>query len=312
MLKVLIAFLLVLSSTQIFSSESSIMTEEVENMSEEEREVIQSLSEMLSDLSDEEREKTIAFFSLDWKDTGTYKLKQSNSTISLPEGYKLLIGEEAKKGRKLTCGDLDNPNLEAAVYDADFENVILFENSHEGYVSIDDWGDIDSKSLLESISENTEKANKERRKNGGGELHVIGWIQEPVLDKHTNTVYWAIEAESDEGAIVNSVAIRLGREGFEKLIWVTQKESYVPFGGHLDVMLRSHSFEPGYRYKDYKTGDKVASYGIAALVAATVGGKIVKAGGLALLFKKLGGFVFAGIAALFYKFKNIFKRSKED
>jgi uncharacterized membrane-anchored protein len=77
-------------------------------------------------------------------------------------------------------------------------------------------------------------------------------------------------------------------------------------------MLRSHSFDSGYRYKDYRTGDKIASYGIATLVAATVGGKIVKASGLAVLFKKLGGFIFAGIVSLFYKFKNIFKRSKKD
>ncbi len=310
MFKFLTALLLVLFSSQIFSSESSGMTRKVENMSEEEREAIESLSEMLADLSEEEREMTIAFLSLDWKDTGTYKLNQSNSTISLPEGYKLLIGEEAKKGRKL-CGEPDNTNLEAAVCDADYENTILFENLQGGYVSLDDWEDLDAKSLLKSISENTEKANKERKKNGGGELHVTGWIQEPVLDKNTNTVYWAIEAESDEGAIVNSVAIRLGRQGFEKLVWVTNKASYVPFGGHLDVMLRSHSFDPGYRYKDYKEGDKIAGYGIATLVAATVGGKIVKAGGFAVLFKKLGGFIFAGIAALFYKFKNIFKR-KED
>jgi len=313
MIKVLMAFLLVLSSFQIFSLESSITTEEIENMSEEERKEALRLSEIFSDVPDEDREMIIAFCSLDWKETGSHKLKQSNSTISLPEGYKLLIGEEANKGRKLTCDDLYDPNLEATVYDANFENVILFENSQEGYISVDDWEDIDPKSLLKSISENTEKANRERKKNDGGELHVIGWIQEPVLDKHTNTVYWAIEAESiNEGAIVNSIAIRLGRKGFEKLIWVSKKASYVPFGGHLDVMLRSHSFDPGYRYNDYKTGDKIACYGIATLVAATVGGKIVKAGGLAVIFKKLGGFIFAGIAALFYKFKNIFKRKKED
>lgn len=312
MLKVLTAFLLVLSSAQVFSSEPSMMTEEVKNMSKEEKDAIESLAEMLSDMTDEEREMTVAFFALDWKETGTYKLDQSNSTISLPEGYKLLIGEEAKKGRKLTCRDPDNPNLEAAIYGEDFENVILFENLKGGYVSLDDWEEIDPKSLLEAISENTEKANKERRKNGGEELHVVGWIQEPILDKYTNTVYWAIEAKGgNEGNIVNSVAIRLGREGFEKLIWVTQKSSYVPFGGHLDVMLRSHSFDFGFQYKDYKTGDKIASYGIATLVAATVGGKIVKAGGLAVLFKKIGGFAFAAIAAIFYKFKNIFKRKKE-
>lgn len=310
MLKVLATLLLVLSSSQIFSSDSSEITRKVEYLSEEEREAIRNSPE-LSELSAEEREMNIAFFSLDWKDTGAYKLEESNSTISLPEGYKLLIGEEAKKGRELTCMELNNPNLEAAVYDADFENTILFESYQDGYVSLDDWEDIDSKGLLKSISDSTEEENIERRKNGNGELHVIGWIQEPILDRDKNIVYWALEAESNAGAIINSVALRLGREGFEKLIWVTQKASYIPIDGHLDIMLRSHTFDPGYRYNDYQTGDKIAGYGIASLVAATVGGKIIKTGGLAILFKKLVGFIFAGMAALFYKFKNFFKR-KED
>lgn len=309
MKRILTAFIILLSSSQMCSTEPLARTKKIENNSTEE-ELIESLAEIMSNMTDDEKENTIAFFSLDWKETGTYKLPKSNSTIAIPEGYQLLIGEEAIKGRKLD-GETENQNLEAAVYDADLENVILFENFKGGYVSLDDWEDLDSKSLLRSISEKTEEANKERKKNGIAELHVVGWIQEPILDKHTHTVYWAIEGESDEGAIINSVALRLGRNGFEKLVWVTQKESYVPFGGHLDVMLRSHSFEPGYRYGDYKKGDQIASYGIATLVAATVGGKIVKAGGIILLFKKLGGFIFAGIMALFYKCKNIFTNKKE-
>jgi uncharacterized membrane-anchored protein len=199
------------------------------------------------------------------------------------------------------------------VVDADFKNIILFSSCKEGYVSLDAWNEIDPKELIETISENTEKENIERQKIGGGELHAVGWMQEPTLDKHTNTIFWAIEAMSpDEGNIVNSVAIRLGREGYERITWISKKASYVPFGGDLDVMLRAHSFDPGFRYTDYTPGDKIASYGIATLVAATVGGKIVKAGGFLLLFKKFGGFIFAGIAAIFYKSKKIFKRKKED
>ncbi|CDR33517.1 DUF2167 domain-containing protein [Criblamydia sequanensis] len=311
MLKFLAAFLLGLSSIPLYSSEPTAPAQ-FENISEEEKEELQSLYEMLSDLPEKEREIAIAFYSLDWKDSGTHKLEQSNSTISLPEGYRLLIGDEAKKGRKLTCGDFENPNLEATVYNDDFENVIIFENLQGGYVSIDDWEDLDPESLLKSISENTEKANEERKKNGFNTLHVVGWVQKPLLDKLTNTVYWAIEAESaDEGAIVNSVALRLGREGFEKIVWVTQKESYVPFGGHLEVMLRAHSFDPGYRYSDYKEGDKMASYGIAALVAATMGGKIIKASGFFVILKKLSGILIATLAAIFYKLKNIFKHKNE-
>lgn len=310
MLKYLTAIFLILSSTQMFASESLMMTDEFENLSEEEQEE-RLFFENLSQMSDEDREITIAFFSLDWKETGTYKLKQSNSTILLPEGYNLLIGKEANEGRKIMCGDLYDPNLEALICSDDLENVILFEYLPSGFVSLNDWEDLDPKPLLKSIRKSTEQANKERKKYGGEAIHVIGWIQKPVLDKHTNTVYWAIEAESDEGIIVNSIALRLGRQGFEKFNWITPKASYVPFGGHLDVMLQSHSFDPGYRYNDYSFGDKLASYGVASLVAATVGGTIIKAGKFGVILKILGGSIFAGIAALFYKFKNIFRR-KED
>ena len=73
-------------------------------------------------------------------------------------------------------------------------------------------------------------------------------------------------------------------------------------------MLRAHSFDPGYRYTDHTTGDKVATYGIASLVAGTLGAKIVKAGGFLVLLKKFGGFFMAGIAAIFYKLRRIFGR----
>lgn len=92
------------------------------------------------------------------------------------------------------------------------------------------------------------------------------------------------------------------------MVWVTEKDNYVPFGGELDIMLRAHSYESGFRYCDYKPGDKVASYGIATLVAVTVGSKIIKTGGFLVIFKKLSGFIFAFIAAAFYKIKKFFRR----
>lgn len=253
-----------------------------------------------------------AFLELDWKRSGTHKLPKSNSTISLPDGYLLLIGDEVRKEREI-CKELFNDSNEALVYDSSFENCIFFDSVKDGHVSIDDWGKIDPKSMLQGIIERTEKANEERRENGVEELHVVGWMQEPTLDKHTNTVYLAIEGVyGGGGGLVNSVAIRLSRHGFERVTWVTSKESYVPFGGHLDVLLRAHSFDPGFRYKDYTVGDSVAGYGIATLVAATIGAKVVKVGGFALLFKKGGALIIAAITAFFYKVKSIFTGKKEN
>lgn len=307
MFKVFTALFLVLSSSQLLSSD---MKNEVD---ERKSELIQRLSEAFADLPEAEREATIAFYSLDWKEVGDYKLDQSNSTLSLPEGFRLVLGKDANKARELDASEPEDPNLEAVVYHVDTGDFILFENYKDGYISLDDWKNLDSKSLLKAISENTEAANEERKRSGLGELHVVGWVQEPRLDRHSNTVYWSIEVDADQGvSSVNSIALRLGREGFEKLNWVTLKETYVPFGGHLDAMLQAHRFDPGYGYNDYTSGDKLAGYGIATLVAATVGGKMLKAGGFAIILKKLAGFAIAGAAALLYKLKNVFKRGKKE
>lgn len=248
----------------------------------------------------------------DWKEPGKYKLNKSKSTLVIPEGYSGFVGQDAIKYQKLIDYQHD-PSIEAVVFTEDFEGTVVFSCYNEGYVSLSDWGSVDSSQLLKGIIENTEKANVERRKKGASPLHVTGWVQEPTLDKHTNTVFWAIEgyAENDGIPIINSVAIRLGRKGFERVNWITDKERYTPFGGELDIMLRSHSFDPGYRYSDFSKGDKIASYGIASLVAATVGGKVVKAGGFLVVFKKLWGVIAAGIGALFYKLKNLFRRNRD-
>jgi uncharacterized membrane-anchored protein len=38
-------------------------------------------------------------------------------------------------------------------------------------------------------------------------------------------------------------------------------------GGELYLMLGSHNFDPGFRYADDVSGDKVTAYGMGALVA---------------------------------------------
>lgn len=270
--------------------------------------------EFLAELecTEEEFQLLTSCANLNWKGEGKYHLPLSNSTLSIPRGYILVTGKDADEFNALQ-GEPPIEGLDAYVCASEnFGNSVIFENINTGYVSIDDWKEVDAKELLKSISDNTEIANKERKERGLTELHVLGWIQEPTLDHSTNTVYWALEADSGEAdKLVNSVALRLGREGYERITWITSRSSYIPFGGPLDTLLQAYSFEPGYRYNDYKLGDKIAEFGIASLVAASVGGKLVKAGGIAALLKKIGGLLVAGIAALFYKIKNYFQQNKK-
>jgi uncharacterized membrane-anchored protein len=201
--------------------------------------------------------------------------------------------------------------VEAVAVSPGFEDEVVFRSTNDGYVSVDDWSEVQPSSMLTSISENTEEANRERRRQGMEEIHVLGWLQEPTLDRQTNTVYWALEGTTPRGRIVNSIALRLGRKGYEQLNWITDRSNYVPVGGQLDIMLRAHSFDPGYQYSDHSPGDKTALYGIAGLVAVVAGAKAVKAGaavGLAVVLKKFGAILLGALAIAFYRFKSLFRR----
>ena len=250
--------------------------------------------------------------SLDWKEAGNYPLPLSNSTLILPEEHVVLIGKDADALR-VFWGDSPNPSIEAISYTAQHTEPVIFSFHSEGYISLEDWSDVDPQALLQSYIENTERENKERKQKGLRSLHVLGWLQEPTLDKETHTVYWALEAvaNGDEEHFVNSFALRLGRFGYEELIWITDKKSYISKGGELDLMLKAHSFDKGFRYTDYVSGDKVAAYGIAALVAASIGVKVLKTGGLLLLIKKFGAVFIAACAAVFYKIRAWLKKDDQ-
>jgi len=116
-------------------------------------------------------------------------------------------------------------------------------------------------------------------------LHVVGWLQKPTLNKKTSTVYWAFEVEAEGSEnVVNSIAIKLGRESYEQFVWICPKSSYGASPDYLNQMLLAHQFNPGYRYEDYSVGDRIAEYGIAGLVGASIGGKMIKATGLLVFF----------------------------
>jgi uncharacterized membrane-anchored protein len=249
---------------------------------------------------------------LPWVHSGSQTLPLSNSTVALQDGYNMVVGESARELMRLV-GEPVDPELEADVLDQDFGKEVLFSFFDVGYVTLDDWKDIDPDEMIDSIKEGTEEANETRRKNGSAPIHVRGWLRKPTLDQATNTVYWAISADDGSpGGLVNSVALRLGRSGYEELTWVTDQPGYVPQGGALDQMTRAHTFNPGARYADFLPGDKTAGYGIAALVGTVVGVKVLKAGGLVfllVLLKKFGVIIVAAVGAALIKMKRIFKRS---
>jgi uncharacterized membrane-anchored protein len=231
--------------------------------------------------------------------------------LALPQGDVAVFGADAQRAYKLLGNPTERPGLEATVIGGnDGNQMITFESSAAGYVGLDDWSEVNPEALLAEISRQTEAENQQRRQQGAGfELHVRGWLQPPTLDHNTTTVYWALLADQpgETALTVNTTALRLNRNGFEKVTWYTSKDQYQAAGNELDVMLRAHSFAPGSTYADHISTDTMAGYGIATLVGTVLGAKAVKvpaggtaAGALAGL-AKLFPVLFAAIAGAFYK-----------
>jgi uncharacterized membrane-anchored protein len=68
--------------------------------------------------------------------------------------------------------------------------------------------------------------------------------------------------------------------------------------------LRGYSFNGGQRYAEFRQGDKMAGYGLAALIAGGAAASAVKTG----VFKKIWKFLVLGVAALIGALKKLFGR----
>ncbi|HVR01334.1 MAG TPA: DUF2167 domain-containing protein, partial [Polyangia bacterium] len=119
---------------------------------------------------------------------------------------------------------------------------------------------------------------------------------------------WGIRGKNDDGTIstINYYTRVLGRHGFVALNLMDDPASIEAAKIDGLVVLRATTFKPGARYEDFdKKSDKVAEYGLAALVlggAGAVGVKLVKVGLLAKFGGKLIALIIAGkkLVVLFF------------
>ena len=253
-----------------------------------------------------------AFQNLSWEEKPKiYSIGVSHVDYKLPEGFLILREDDARQWMFLNNGT-EFPDTDAIVVDPVSKHQLIFSFFENGYVKDNDWDDLDADLLLEGITENTEESNVQRIKNGVGEIKILGWIQKPTYDKSSRTAYWAIEAKDQTDIIANAIAIKLGRKGFSKLVWVGDADQFKTSNNSLENALNNHKFEEGFRYADFSTGDKIAAVGLASLVAVSAGsksGKGVVVGILAtllILAKKLWFLIFLPFVFVWKWIKGLF------
>ena len=184
-----------------------------------------------------------------------------------------------------------------AFYYYDLENIYksiqLVGNkfNNDGYVKLDDWKDLKPDDLIRQKKENANINNEKRREIGVDLVENVEWIEYPSLDYNSNSVSYSFKVSwSDGSQNMNKFLIILGRNGFSEFEIVSTYgiEEEFKAARELSYFLQNNfRYNPQFEYKDYKPGDKVAAYGIAALVATSLGVKgLAKAGGILVALKK--------------------------
>jgi uncharacterized membrane-anchored protein len=223
---------------------------------------------------------------LSWVKGPTTVTADGNAKLTIPEKYVYLDTSNTLKFLELQH-NLGNGH-EVMVAPSDLHWQAYLEFSDEGYVKDDE--KIDAPALLRTLKENTDRANEERQRRGWSPLHVVDWAMPPVYNTTTKRLEWATILESEAGRGVNFATKILGRRGYTSVIMVTDPANLTAAESALDTVLTGYEFNPGERYADWRSGDKVAKYGLAALIVGGVAAVAAKKG----LFSVLAGFLAAG------------------
>lgn len=239
------------------------------------------------------------------------------ASINLPKDFLFADEKDTKNlmkyfGNRLSDQEIGSvfPNDESKQW------FVIFDYDPMGYVKDDEGKKIDGDKLLKQIKEATEESNKEKSKQGLGEIKIIGWQVAPHYDEKTHNLVWAILAESNGHKLLNYKTKVLGRYGVTSITLVSNLEELESIKPQLDKIVASYTYNKGKSYADYVPGkDKVAQIGLTALVAGGLGAAAVKTGILAKILlslkgmfwfaivglKKLWILIIAGIGALFRK-----------
>ncbi|MFV3305585.1 DUF2167 domain-containing protein [Pseudomonas sp. NY15181] len=245
--------------------------------------------------SDEEMSPETFVASLHFK-KGKVVVGDNLATFDLPENFVFLDGKDSERvleawGNPPSSEPPLGMLMPAGV--SPFEPAawaVTVEYEESGYVSDEDAGKIDYAEMLKEMQDDLREANPEREKQGFEAIQLIGWAAPPHYDAAEKKLYWAKElkfGDSKEHTLNYNIRV-LGRKGVLVLNFVAGMEQLPEIEKNVGKVLAMTEFNPGSRYVDFNPSvDKVAAYGLGALIAGKVAAKVGLFATLLVLLKKL-------------------------
>ena len=225
----------------------------------------------------------------------TIKIPSSNANIYIYKREMYLLGQDIEQYSWWAYGKYNNDLVLKVIGNG--YSYIIDKPINDGYTKVEDWSDVSPEELIQCL-----RYSNKNKLDGLSYAKEIQWIYKPSLDKEKNLVNYSYKVVwSDDIISMESKNIILGRGGHIDQIFVFSDLSDTKVNADLAKAASSDTtFDAGFSYKDFKAGDKIAAVGIGALVATSLGVKVLKGakatGGILLLLKKLWWVILAPLA----------------
>jgi uncharacterized membrane-anchored protein len=220
--------------------------------------------------------------------------------IDVPEGYVFLGAKDTQK-LLVAMQNLISERELGLIGPQSLDWFVVFEFSDIGYVKDEEKDKLDADKMLASLREGSIESNKERKRRGYSELKLVGWEVPPRYDPETQNLEWALRFESEGSPVVNFNTRRLGRNGVMEVGLVVGPEELTATLPLFKNLLKGYSFKGGHAYAEYRQGDKIAKYGLTALVTGGALAVAAKSGLLSKLWKP----ILIGLVAIGAWFKRL-------
>lgn len=240
--------------------------------------------------------------------TGEIQLPGDIATLKLGDEFYYLSPQDAAKVLVEIWGNPPGGETYGMLFPAGYtpfdENAwaVTIGYEEEGYVSDADAAEINYDEMLQQMRQDTRDYNEERIRQGYEAVQLIGWAASPHYDSVSKKLYWAKElkfGENEQHTLNYNIRV-LGRKGVLVMNFIAGMNQLEEINASVEPVLAMAEFNPGFRYQDFNPEiDKVAAYGIGALVAGKVLAKTGLIAMLLLALKKLWIFIALGIYGFF-------------
>ena len=234
------------------------------------------------------------------------------ATIAIPKDHVFLDAQNTRRFLELTGNPPRDGHYTFGPSSLDW--FAIFSFSESGYIKDDE--KIDPDDLLRTLKKGDGPGNEERKRLGMTAIYTEGWQVPPHYDLQSKRLEWGVRLKTEDGQpLVNYTARLLGRSGVMSATLVSDPNSLPQDVLEFKRSLEAFDYVSGQKYSEFKAGDRVAEFGLAALIVGGAAALATKKGfwGVLVAFfaafwKLIVGVLVAALAGI----ASIFKRKKSE